>query len=156
MPTIREEIFKQPIFSNLKSEYIDILESCALKLPVKKGEFIFKAGDEANNFYLICSGKVALELFTPERGTVKIQTLIHNDILGWSWLFPPYRWHFDAQAIEDTELISFDGKYFLEYCRRNHEMGYYFLTIFSGIMLDRLQETRLRLLDFYGPGDIDV
>jgi CRP-like cAMP-binding protein len=111
---------------------------------------ILREGEEANHFYLIRSGKVTLQLMTPNKGPVIIQTLHEGDILGWSWLIPPFTWHFDAQAIELTRMIALDGKCLRTKCESDHDLGYELLKRFADILTKRLESTRLQLLDIYG------
>ena len=113
------------------------------------GAYIFKEGEEANEFYLIRSGRVALEIFAPQRKPIVIETLAEGDILGWSWLLPPYQWKFHAHAVVDTRAIALDGKCLRTKCEQNHDLGYELLKRFAQIMERRLEATRLQLLDVY-------
>jgi hypothetical protein len=79
-----------------------------------------------------------------------ITTLGAGELVGWSWLFPPYRWHFDARATELTRTIAFDGACLRDKCEQDHDLGYELMRRFASLMLDRLQATRLQLLDVYG------
>ena len=114
-----------------------------------EGKFLFREGEEANNFYVIRAGRVAIEIFSPKRGPITVQTVREGDVLGWSWLFPPYRWHFDARALELTRAISLDGKCLRNKCEEDHDLGYELMKRFSEVMIQRLQATRLQLLDLY-------
>ena len=96
---------------------------------------------------------VALEVFTPTRGPVVIETLGPGEVLGWSWLFPPYRWHFDAQAVEPVRAVALDGGCLRGKCEEDPRLGYELTRRFAAIMMDRLQATRLRLLDVYCNAD---
>ena len=93
---------------------------------------------------------MAIETFVPRRGAVVIETLHEGDLLGWSWLFPPYRNAFDARAITTTHTISFDGACLRGKADADPALGYALMKLFSAVMLERLQETRVRLLDLYG------
>ncbi|MCX8011107.1 MAG: cyclic nucleotide-binding domain-containing protein, partial [Ignavibacteria bacterium] len=101
-------------------------------------------------FYLIRAGRIALEIYVPEKGHVKIQTLEEDDILGWSWLIPPYRWHFDAKAIETVRAIAIDGKCLRRKCDDDVNLGYELFKRFSHIMESRVQALSLQVLDLYG------
>jgi CRP-like cAMP-binding protein len=114
------------------------------------GEYLFREGEQADVFYVIRHGSVALELHVPAREAVTIETLHQGDLLGWSWLFPPYRWEFDGRAREDTALISFDGACLRGKCDADHQLGYDVMSRFAQVIIARLQATRLRLLDVYG------
>jgi CRP-like cAMP-binding protein len=116
------------------------------------GTYIFKEGEEANEFYLIRSGKLALEIFAPQRKPVMLATLAEGEILGWSWLLPPYQWRFHAHAIETVRAIALDGKCLRTKCEENHDLGYEMLKRFARIMEQRLEATCLQLLDVYAVG----
>lgn len=150
MEDIRKIITEKPFFKGLDEDQVQTLVECASLNHLKKDQFLFKVGEEAKNFYLINYGMVALQLHTAGRGLITIQTLIDGDIVGWSWLFPPYKWNFDAQALENTELVVFDAKPFLQKCETDLKLGYEIQRRFSRVMLERLQATRFQLLDLYG------
>jgi CRP-like cAMP-binding protein len=116
------------------------------------GETIFREGEDADKFYLIRQGKVALETAVPQRGSVIIQTLGEGEVLGWSWLVAPYRWRFDARATELTRAIALDGKCLRGRSEEDHDLGYELMKRAAQIMEQRLQAARLQLLDVYGSG----
>src|SRR5262245_3835216 len=111
-----------------------------------------KEGEPAGDFYVIRSGDVALETFVPQRGALTIETLHDGDLVGWSWLVPPYRTTFDARALDQTRTVSFDGACLRGKCEEDHELGYELMKRFTNVIVGRLQSTRLRLLDVYGDG----
>jgi CRP/FNR family transcriptional regulator, cyclic AMP receptor protein len=86
----------------------------------------------------------------PGRGPITVETIGPGEILGWSWLFPPYRWHFDGRAVEGTRAIAFDAKCLRLKCEEDHDLGYELVKQFAHVMMERLQATRLRMLDVYG------
>jgi hypothetical protein len=92
-----------------------------------------------------------LETFVPGKNAVTIQTLGPGEALGWSWLFPPYRWHFSARSGAFTEAIALQARALREYAEENHDFGYELAKRVGQVILDRLQATRLRLVNFYGP-----
>ncbi len=149
MRTLELIIAEHPFFKDLKSEHLQFIVGCASNVCFNPGTFIFREGEEAEQFYLIRQGKVALEIYVPQRGSVTIQTISAGDILGFSWLFPPYRWHFDARALELTRAIAFDGKCLRTKCEEDHDLGYEFMKRFASIIMQRLQATRIQLLDVY-------
>ena len=79
-----------------------------------------------------------------------IDTIQEGEVLGWSWLFPPYRWHFDARALQLTRAVAFDGKCLRDKCDRDHDLGYEMVRRFAEVITQRLQSARLQLLDLYG------
>jgi CRP/FNR family transcriptional regulator, cyclic AMP receptor protein len=113
-------------------------------------QVIFRSGGVARSLYLIRRGDVALEVVAPGGGTRIVSTLHGGDALGWSWMFPPYRWAFDARAMAPTEAIVIDGEKLRQCAAADHELGYQVVWRVAREMADRLQATRLQLLDVYG------
>ncbi len=148
--TLEAILAEHPFFKDLDPRYLQLIVGCAANVRFEAGRFIFHEGDEANQFYLLRHGSVSLEVFVPERGPLIIQTLGEGDVLGWSWLFPPYRWVFDARAVSLTRAIALDGACLRKKCEEDHELGYELLKRFAQIIMERLQATRLQLLDVYG------
>ena len=128
---------------------MNLLVGCASNVRFDAGQFILREGEEANQFYLIRQGQVALEVYAPHRGSITIQTLGAGEILGWSWLVPPYHWRLDARAIELTRALALDGKCLREKCEKDHDLGYEMLKRFSQVMVDHLTSARLQLLNVY-------
>ncbi len=140
-------IGEQELFKGLAPRYLNLLAEAAMLKEFAAGELIFREGDPANRFYLILDGEVALESTTRERGSVLLQTIGENDVLGWSWLFPPYYWHFDARAAAATKAIFFYGTWLRENCERDHDFGYEMLKRMSAVVIQRLQATRKKLAE---------
>jgi CRP/FNR family cyclic AMP-dependent transcriptional regulator len=113
-------------------------------------QMVFHSGGVARSLYLIRSGDVALEVPAPGGGTRIVGTLHGGDTLGWSWLFPPYRWAFDARALAPTEAIAIDGETLRQCVGNDHELGFHVVWRVAREMADRLQATRLQMLDVYG------
>jgi CRP-like cAMP-binding protein len=148
--TLEPILAEHPFFKDLEPRHLQLVVGCASNVRFDAGRFVFREGEEANQFYLIRHGTVRLEIFVPERGPLTIQTLGEGDVLGWSWLFPPYRWHFDARAATLTRAIALDGKCLRTKCEDDHDLGYELVKRFAHVMMQRLQATRLQLLDVYG------
>jgi CRP-like cAMP-binding protein len=149
MQTLRSVVAEHPFARGLDNRYSELLEGCATNVVFKSGEFIFHEAGEANQFYLIRHGKVALEVYAAERGSVPIMTVNEGEVLGWSWLFAPYRWQFDARAVELTRAIALEGKCIRQKCAQDHELGYELMKRVAQVMEQRLQATRLQLLNVY-------
>jgi CRP/FNR family transcriptional regulator, cyclic AMP receptor protein len=145
-PVLREHTF----FQGLEEPYLALIVGCAANVVFKAGEVIFREGEEANLFYVVRDGRMALEL-TSERGAITVLTIGAGEILGWSWLIPPYHWHFTARAAEDTRAITLDGKCLRAKCEEDHHLGYELLKRFARILEERLKATQLQLLDVYCP-----
>lgn len=153
MENLERILVEHPFFAGLESYYTNLLVGCAANVRFDADSYILKEGEEANEFYIIRKGKVALEIFAPQRKPIILATLGEGDILGWSWLLPPYQWKFHARAVEDTRALALDGKCLREKCEQNHDLGYELLKRFSQIIDRRLDATLLQLLDVYGaPG----
>jgi CRP-like cAMP-binding protein len=150
MQTLEPLLAAHPFFKDLQPRHLQLLVGCASNVRFTAGQFIFREGEEAHHFYLIRHGNVTLEIFVPGRGPLTIQTLGENDVLGWSWLFPPYRWMFDARALTLTRAIALDGQCLRGKCEDDHDLGYELVKRFAQVMMERLQATRLQLLDVYG------
>jgi len=149
METLQRILADHPFARGLSDKHLELLTGCASNVRFEAGQEVFREGEEANEFYLIREGKMSVELFAPERGSVNILTLGEGDVLGWSWLVPPYRWRFDARAIEPTRAIALDGKCLREKAERDSELGYELLKRMAHIMEERLHATRLQLLNVY-------
>ena len=149
MENLERIIAEHPFFADLESDYTGLLVGCASNVRFDSGAYIFKEGGEANEFYLIRAGKVALEVFAPHHKPIMVDTLSEGEVLGWSWLLPPHQWKFHAHAMEDTRAIALDGKCLRSKCEQNHDLGYELLKRFAKIVTQRLEATRLQLLDVY-------
>lgn len=150
MNTLESVISELEFFKGLDSERIKALAACAKNVKFNAGELIFKEGDASSWFYVLRSGRVALEISVPGKGSVIIQTISEGDVLSWSWIVPPYKKHFDARAIELTRAIAFDGDCVRKKCEEDPVLGYQLFKKFSVVIAQRLDATRLQLLDIYG------
>ena len=150
METLERILAAHPFFKDLDPQHLDLLVGCAANVRFEAGEFLFRTGEQANQFFLVRQGKVALEISTPGQPPLIVQTLGDGDIIGWSWLIPPYHWRFDGRAIEAIRAIALDGKCMRAKCEADHDLGYELLKRFAHIVEERLQATRLQLLDVYG------
>lgn len=150
MQTLEPIIAEHPFFEDLRPDYLGELVGCASNVRFDAGAVIFLEGGDADQFYLIREGTVSLDVYVPNRGVVTIQTIHDGDVLGWSWLFPPYQWHFDARAVESVRALAFDAKCLREKADADHELGYQLMQRFTKVIMERLQATRLQLLDLYG------
>ncbi len=150
MRTIEQLVAELPTFAGLEPAYLELIAGCGSNRVFEAGERLAREGDPADSFFAIRHGRVALELAAPGRGELMIATLGEGAVVGWSWLFPPYRWSFDARALEQTRTVAFDGACLRDKCEADKSLGYELMRRFAAVMLDRLQATRLQLLDLYG------
>jgi len=149
METLEPILKEHPFLKDLVPAHLKLLTSCAKNVTFDAGEFILREGVEANEFYIIRQGKVALEIYSPNQGAIRIDTIDDGEVLGWSWLIPPHHWRFDARALTFTRAIALDGKCMRQKCEHDHHLGFELLKRFANIMEQRLQATRLQLLDLY-------
>jgi CRP/FNR family cyclic AMP-dependent transcriptional regulator len=149
METLKNILAEHPFARDLAESHLALLTGCASNVRFDTGQVIFREGEEANQFYLVREGKLAVEMYAAERGAITVLTVGAGDVLGWSWLVPPYRWKFDARALEPTRSIALDGKCLREKAEQDHDLGYELLKRVAQIMEERLQATRLQLLNVY-------
>jgi CRP/FNR family cyclic AMP-dependent transcriptional regulator len=150
MQTLEDLIAAAPLFDGLSGAQLGLIAGCGANERFAAGAELFREGGRADRFFLIREGSVALELDAPGRGTLVIETLQAGEVVGWSWLFEPYRWQFDARAREPIRAVAFDGACLRGKCEADHELGYQLMRRFAGSITERLQATRLQLLDVYG------
>ena len=142
-----------PVFSDLGARELETVAGCGRNVRFEAGQQLFREGDAADVFYVVRHGSVAVETFVPARGPMMIETIEAGEVIGWSWLFPPYRWHFDARALTQVRATSFDGACLRGKCDSDPALGYTLMSRFAQVLIERLQWTRLRLLDLYGDGN---
>jgi len=153
MPQKLDEILAQvPFFEGMAADEVALIAGCGRNVHFDAGETIFRQGDAADTFFVVRHGTVAVGNFVPPRGELVIETLEAGDLLGWSWLFPPYRSHFDARALSAVRATQFDGACLRDKCAADPALGYDLVSRFAQVLIERLQWTRLRLLDIYGDG----
>lgn len=150
MENLKSVLAEHPFFHGMNEAQLELLVGCASNVVFKAGEFIIREGEDADKFYVIRHGKVLIETHMPQKGTIIIRSREAGEILGWSWMVPPYRWHFDARAVELTRAIALDGKCLRGKCEDDHDLGYEIMKRFALIIAERLEATRLQLMDIYG------
>ena len=149
MRTIAEYLPEHPFFADLDEDTMNLIVGCARNVHVAAGELLFRTGDPADTFYVIRQGRVALEVHDPRRGGVRIATPSAGEVVGWSWLVPPYRWMFDGQVVTSLRAVAIDGACLREKCAQDPALGYVLLQKVAHVMYERLQEARVRMLDLY-------
>jgi CRP-like cAMP-binding protein len=147
-----ELLRRLPFFAGMTDDELDLIAGCGRNVHFAEGETILRQGDPADTFYVIRHGSVAVGNFVPPRGEIVVEAIHDGEILGWSWLFPPYRSHFDARAMTDVRATQFDGACLRGKCEDDPAFGYSVARRFSHVLMERLQWTSLRLLDMYGNG----
>ncbi len=150
MVTTLEPILAQlPFFDGLEKHYLELLVGCASNARYFPGEYLYREGEDANQFFIIRQGKVAIELAIPGRGKVTLQTHEAGDVVGWAWLLPPYRWYFSGRATEVTRVIALDGVCLRRKCDEDAHLGYEFMKRFSAKTAHSLDLLYMQLLDVY-------
>ena len=139
-----------PALSGLESAQRELIAGCGQTAVFADGDALFREGEEANTFFVIRRGTVALEIAAPARMPLVIETLDEGELVGWSWLFAPYRTSFDARARGEVHALAFDGACLRGKCEDDHDLGYELMHRFAAVITERLQATRMRVLDLYG------
>lgn len=150
MQTLEPLIKAHPFFERLEPAQLELIVGCVRNERHEEGKMLFREGEDANWFYVIRDGQLSLEVHVPGRGPVVFQTLREGDVLGTSWLFPPYRWQLSARVVRSTRLLAFDGKCLRGKCDEDHHLGYELVRRTAQILIKRLDAARLQLLDLYG------
>ena len=153
MRTLDALIVESPVFRGLDQEQLELIAGCGQNVVVAAGDRLFREGEAADVFFLVRHGLVALDAHVPNRADVTVETVGPGEIVGWSWLLEPYRWHFTGRAVELVRAVKFDGACLRKKCEEDPELGYDLLTRFAQVLVNRLQATRLQLMDVYGNGE---
>jgi CRP-like cAMP-binding protein len=154
MTTMEELLGSHPFFAGLGPGAIQLIAGCASNVHFAAGDLIFKEGEAASRFYVIRHGRIALEIHSPARGPLVIDTMDEGEVLGWSWLVSPYRYFGDARAVTPVSATTLDGACLRGKCEADPELGYQLLKRVTDVMYQRLQSARVRLLDLYGPESV--
>jgi CRP/FNR family transcriptional regulator, cyclic AMP receptor protein len=147
---------KHPLFEGLNEDMRSSLAECGENIVFHDGDMIIKEGEEANRFFLLRHGTVAVEVHLPGREPLIIETLAKDEVLGWSWMVQPYRWSFDARAIGLVRAVVLDAIWMREKCEQDPQLGFEIYKRFVPLIATRMNATRLQLIDMYGnPRDYD-
>jgi len=138
-----------PFFAGLDDGFCALVCGCAKNVRFAADDYLLREGAEASEFFLVRAGRVALEIAAPGHGTLRITTLGEGEIVGVSWLIPPYRWSYDARALESVRAISIDARCLRDKCEEDHHLGYEMMKRVVPIVANRLQAARMQLLDLY-------
>ncbi|MGF1640441.1 MAG: cyclic nucleotide-binding domain-containing protein [Rhodospirillales bacterium] len=141
---------EHPFFEGMSASYRELVAGCAANEVFQGGTYVYKEGQPADKFYLIRRGRVALEVHVPGRSPIIVETLKTGDLMGWSWLVPPYRASFDARALELTRLISLDAACLRGKMDHDPVLGYELHKRFAPVVAARLAAARHQLIDMYG------
>ena len=140
-----------PFFAGLDEAALAFIAGCCANVRFEASQHVFREGEPADAFYVVRAGRVAIEVVAPARGGLVIDSVGAGEVLGFSWLFPPYRCQFDARALEPVRAVSVDAICLRAKCDEDPGLGYVLMQRIAGVMRQRLQSARLRLLDLYAP-----
>jgi CRP/FNR family transcriptional regulator, cyclic AMP receptor protein len=146
-----ERILRElPFFAGLDDEHGRLVTGCARNHRFDAGQYLFREGEPADEFFLVRHGRVALEIYSPGKGPIVFEKLREGEVVGASWLVQPYRWIFDARAEELTRAIGIDAACLRRKCEADHHFGYEMMKRFLPLLVRRLHATRMQILDVYG------
>ncbi|HUI64485.1 MAG TPA: cyclic nucleotide-binding domain-containing protein [Bacteroidota bacterium] len=147
---LSEILLQHPFLAGLSKPYMETLIGCASNTRFNEGSYLIHEGQLANTFFMIRTGRVAVEIDVSPKGLLRVQTIGPGDVLGWSWLISPFRWHFSACAVAEVRAVALDGECLRNKCESDHDFGYEMMKRLAQVMERRLEATRLQLLDLYG------
>lgn len=148
--SIQDLLSEHRFFRGLPEAALGHLAGCGRNEVYRSGRFLAREGQPADRFFVVRSGRAAIETHGPGTGGLCIQTVEADGVIGWSWLIAPHRWAFDVRCLAETHVIALDGSCLRRKCEQNPAMGFELVKRFAGILVDRLTATRLQLLDVYG------
>jgi CRP-like cAMP-binding protein len=148
--TTADALAAHPFLHGLSHDHLVVLAGTARDVTFPARHRLFEDGGSANRFWLLQSGHVTLDLHVPGQGRMKIETIGMGELLGWSWLFPPYRWAFGAVAASPVEAFEFDARAVRGCCESDPVLGYELTTRLAHVVARRLQATRIRLITSAG------
>lgn len=151
MENLERILSAHPFFAGLDEAFLKLACGCAMNERFEAGQFIRHEGEEADQFYLVREGRVALQIAAPGRGAATFLTLGPGEVFGVNWLVPPYRWTYDAKALDLTRVIAMDAHCLRNKCEADHNLGYDIMKRLMPVLVERLHTTRLQFLDLYGP-----
>lgn len=149
MQSMEQTLREHPFFAGLTPPALALVSGCAKNIRFAPGEYLLREGAPADWFYLLRHGRAALQILIPGRAPKTLQTLRAGEVVGVSWLIPPYRWTYDAQAIEPVRAAAIDAACLRGKCEQDHDLGYELMKRFMPVLIQRLQGARLQLLDVY-------
>lgn len=139
-----------PFTKGMNDDAVELIAGCARNVTFEQGERLCAEGQCADTFYLLRRGGVSIKVHAPGRGSIVIETVGPGEVVGWSWMVPPYLWTFDAEATESVGCIAIDGVCLRAKALSDPALGFALLSKVAETLLARLQATRMRLLDLYG------
>lgn len=139
----------QPFLNGMPEKYIPMIADCAELKSFAEGDYLLRQNQPAQYFYLLLQGHVSLRTHIPPKGIIPVETLGPSAALGWSWLVAPYKWYFDAIAVDAAETILVHTPCILGKIENDKEFGFEMYQRFTEVIVNRLQGTRMQLMDIY-------
>ena len=149
MKSLREYLESHPFFAGLDAAQLDRIAGLTSEVSFDADRFLFKEGGEADRMFILREGRVRLELYDARKGPVAVQTLDADEVVGWSWIVAPYRWHFDGRALVATRALALQAAGLRAACDSDRTLGYVIMKSVAQVMSLRLQATRLQIMDLY-------
>jgi CRP-like cAMP-binding protein len=146
-----QSLLGHPFFKGMKEEDVRTIADCGEDASFEVGQVIFRQNETAIRFFVILEGAVSLEIQSGEQAPLVIQTRGGGSVLGWSWIFPGEEWKFNATVLKPVKAIVINTPCLHSKIKNDTELGFELMRRFAGIMVDRLQATRLQLMDIYRP-----
>lgn len=140
-----------PMFSQLAPKHLELLAQHVEEKAFAKQDALFKQGDNADSFFVLLAGEVSVGVPAVAGLPLVVQTLGINEVLGWSWLIPPYKWAFEAEVTQDSRVLVFDGKALRQAAERDNAFGYALMKQFAGLMSERLRAARSKMMESWAP-----
>jgi CRP-like cAMP-binding protein len=140
---------EHPFFKEMVPDNLKVIAGFGHNQHFNAGTYLFYEGENAANFYLLQKGRIALGTNILGPGMVTVETIEAGEVVGWSWLISPYKWNFSARIVEDVDAIVINATQLRERAEQDHDLGYLLYRKFFPVVLERLQATRLQLLDIY-------
>jgi len=141
---------EHPFFANLDADFLDLVTGCAKNVRYDPGQHLFREGGDADQFFLVRDGHVALEFATGRGSSVTFLTVGPGDAVGYSWIFPPYKWDYDTRAVEATRVVALDAVCLRTKCDANTALGYEVMKRAVPFIVERMKAARLQAMDVYG------
>jgi CRP-like cAMP-binding protein len=149
MESLERILWQHPFLRELDAEEIRFLVGCAANRRYEPGALVLHEGDAADTFFLLRSGRISLEVQTPGRGPLQLESLVAGDVLGWSWLFPSHCWQLDARVVEPVVAFAFDGRCLRERMASDPRLGFTITKLLLHQLYERLMRVRLQRMDLY-------
>ena len=149
MDQIEQILTEHPFFKDISPAMLEKIRGLSTEEMFDADQYIIRAGQPANAFYIIEYGLVSLEIYVPNRGPVTVERIDDNDVLGWSWLYAPRKWQFDARAMEETRMLVIDADKFYALIHSDPQLGFVVFKRISMVMSHRLQTARRKMLEIY-------